>query len=88
MHTNRIEKALDDTSLANGGFLDILKALHQRRSVLQGELGKIHEAIRALGGTTKIARNTGKRKFRHTEATKQKLRLAQKKIWDAKRKRK
>ena len=69
--------------------MDIVKALHQRASVLQEELGKIHEAIRALGGTTKIGtRNTGKRKFRHTAATKRKLRLAQQKIWAAKRKRK
>jgi hypothetical protein len=68
--------------------LDILKALHQRRSVLQDELGKIHEAIRALGGTKIGTRNTVKRKFRHTAATKRKLRLAQKKIWAAKHKRK
>jgi hypothetical protein len=68
--------------------VDIVKALHQRRVELQNELGKIQEAIRALGGTlsaTKIAR-AGKRTYRHSEATKRKLRLAQKKIWDAKRK--
>jgi hypothetical protein len=67
--------------------VDIVKALRQRASVLQEALGKIQEAIRALGGTTKIGtRNTGKRKFRHTAVTKRKLRLAQKKIWAAKRK--
>ena len=55
--------------------MDIIKILKQRASELQDELGKIHEAIRAMTGT-KIARNTGKRKFRHTAATKRKLRLA------------
>jgi hypothetical protein len=68
--------------------MNIVKALHQRRAELQNELGKIQEAIRALGGTlsaTKITR-TGKRKYRHSEATKRKLRLAQQKIWAAKRK--
>jgi hypothetical protein len=65
-------------------FVDILKALHQRASVLQDELGKIQRAIRAMTGI-KIGR-TGKRKFRHSEATKRKLRLSQKKIWAAKRK--
>jgi hypothetical protein len=69
-----------------GGSMDIIKALEDRASALRIELGKIHEAIRALGGTTKIARSTGKRKFRHTVATKRKLRLAQQKIWAAKRK--
>lgn len=65
--------------------MDIVKALRQRASVLQEELGKIHEAIRALTGT-KIARNTGKRKFHHSPETRRKLALAQKKIWAAKRK--
>jgi hypothetical protein len=68
--------------------MDIIKALHQRRTELQNELGKIQEDIRALGGTlsaTEIAR-AGKRTYRHSEATKRKLRLAQQKIW-AKRKR-
>jgi hypothetical protein len=67
--------------------MDIVKALHQRRVELQNELGKIQEAIRALGGTLspKIAR-PGKRTYRHSEATKRKLRLAQQKIWAAKRK--
>jgi hypothetical protein len=63
--------------------LDIIKALQERAAVLQNELGKIQQAIRAMTGT-KIAARTGKRKFRHTEATKQKLRLAQRKIWAAK----
>lgn len=68
--------------------MDIVKALHQRAAVLQNELGKIQQAIRALTGTsTGGVRNSG-RKFRHTAATKRKLRLAQKRIWDAKRKRK
>jgi hypothetical protein len=64
--------------------LDIVKALHQRASVLQDEFGKIQQAIRALGGTN--IRVPNRRKFRHTAATKRKLRLAQKKIWAAKRK--
>jgi hypothetical protein len=67
--------------------LDIIKALHQRASVLQTELERVRQAIRALNGT-KIGSNTGKRKFRHTAATKRKLALAQKKIWAAKHKRK
>jgi hypothetical protein len=67
--------------------LDILKALHQHRDVLRDELNKIQQAIRALTGT-KIGVHSAGRKFRHTAATKRKLRLAQKKIWAAKRKRK
>ena len=38
--------------------MDIVKALHQRAAVLRDELGKIHEAIRAMTGT-KIAARTG-----------------------------
>jgi prophage DNA circulation protein len=68
-------------------ILDIIKALNQRASVLRDELGKIHQAIRALSGAKTGVRNAG-RKFRHTAATKRKLRAAQKKIWAAKRKRK
>jgi hypothetical protein len=69
-------------------ILDIIKALHQRASVLQTELGKIQLAIRAMSGTkpAKVGR-TG-RKWHHTAATKRKLALAQKKIWAAKHKRK
>lgn len=66
--------------------MDIVKALHQRAAVLQNELGKIQQAIRAMSGIKIGVRSAG-RKSRHT-ATKQKLRLAQKKIWAAKRKRK
>ena len=47
--------------------------------------GKIHQAIRALNGTKIGLRGSG-RKWHHTAATKRKLALAQKKIWDAKRK--
>jgi hypothetical protein len=65
--------------------LDIVKALHQRAAVLQNELGKIQQAIRAMSGIKIGVRSAG-RKFRHTAATKRKLRLAQKKIWAAKRK--
>jgi hypothetical protein len=65
--------------------LDILKALHQRASVLQDELGKIQQAIRALSRTKIGVHNPG-RKFRHTAATKRKLRAAQQKIWAAKHK--
>jgi hypothetical protein len=65
--------------------LDIVKALHQRASVLQDELDKIQQAIRALSGT-KIGVRRDEWKWHHTPATKRKLRLAQKKIWDAKRK--
>jgi len=68
-------------------ILDIIKALNQRASVLQDELGKIEKAIRALSRTKIGVRRSG-HKFRHTAATKGKLRLAQKKIWGAKRKRK
>ena len=67
--------------------MDIVKALHQRRAVLQGELDKIQRAIRALSGTiTGGVRNSG-RKFRHTATNKRKLRAAQQKIWAAKHKR-
>ena len=61
--------------------MDILKALHQRASVLENELGKVQEAIRAMTGilSPKTGR-TGKPKYRHSEATKRKLRLAQQKI--------
>jgi hypothetical protein len=74
-------------NLARRGFVDIVKALRQRASVLENELGKIQQAIRAMSGilSPKTGR-TGKRKFRHTEATKRKLRAAQQKIWAAKRK--
>jgi hypothetical protein len=65
--------------------LDIVKALHQRAAELQNELGKIQQAIRALSGAKIGVRNHG-RKFRHTAATKRKLRLAQQRIWAAKRK--
>jgi len=65
--------------------LDIIKALQERAAVLEKELDKIHQAIRAMNGTKTGVRNSG-RKFRHTAATKRKLRLAQKKIWAAKRK--
>jgi hypothetical protein len=65
--------------------MEIIKLLKQRASVLQDELGKIHQAIRAMNGTRTAASNSG-RKFRHTAATKRKLALAQKKIWAAKRK--
>jgi len=65
--------------------LDIIKALRGRAAVLEKELGKIHQAISAMNGSKTGVRNAG-RKFRHTAATKRKLRLAQKKIWAAKRK--
>lgn len=63
-------------------MLDIVKALEQRASVLENELGKIRQAIRALG----IAVRQSGRKWHHTAATKRKLALAQKRIWDKKRK--
>jgi hypothetical protein len=61
---------------------NIVEALERRASVLQNELNKVHQAIRALGV---VVRQSG-RKWHHTAATKRKLALAQKKIWDAKRK--
>jgi hypothetical protein len=69
-------------------ILDIIKALHHRASVLQTELGKIQLAIRAMSGAgpKKIGARK-KRTWHHTAATKRKLALAQKRIWDAKRKR-
>jgi hypothetical protein len=67
--------------------LNIVKALHQRASVLQDELDKIQQAIRALKGTRTGVRRDGW-KWHHTPATKRKLALAQKKLWAAKRKRK
>jgi hypothetical protein len=69
--------------------MDIVKALEDRASVLKTELDKIQRAIQALNGTkTGTERVTVQRKWHHTPATKRKLRLAQKRIWDAKRKRK
>jgi hypothetical protein len=74
--------------LSLGGFMDIVKALDDRASVLRIELNKIQRAIRAMAGTKIVTRSPTRRKFRHTAATKQKLRLAQKKIWATRRKRK
>jgi hypothetical protein len=69
--------------------MDIVRALEARASVLRIELDKIRRAIQAMrgskAGTELVARQ---RKWHHTPATKRKLRLAQKKIWAAKRKRK
>jgi hypothetical protein len=66
--------------------MDIIKALEDRASALRIELDKIQRAIQAMAGTKTPGRTH--QKFRHTEATKRKLRLAQQKIWAAKRKRK
>lgn len=66
--------------------MDIIKALEERASVLKIELDKIQRAIQAMAGTKTTARSPARGKYRHTEATKRKLRAAQKKIWDAKRK--
>jgi hypothetical protein len=69
--------------------MDIIKALEDRASVLRIELDKIQRAIGALNGTkTGTGRVTVQRKWHHTPATKRKLRLAQKKIWATRRKRK
>jgi hypothetical protein len=64
--------------------MDIVKALEDRASALGIELDKIQRAIQAMVGT----RTEARRKFRHSAATKRKLRLAQKKIWATRRKRK
>jgi hypothetical protein len=66
--------------------MDIIKALEDRASALRIELDKIQRAIQAVTGTKTSAHGPTSRKFRHTEATKRKLRLAQQKIWAAKRK--
>jgi hypothetical protein len=66
--------------------MDIIKALEDRASALRIELDKVQRAIQAMAGTKTVTR--ARRKFRHTAETKRKLRLAQKKIWAAKRKRK
>jgi len=68
--------------------MDIIKALEDRASVLRIELDKIQRAIQAMAGTKTPARRKTHRTFRHTAATKRKLRAAQNKIWAAKRKRK
>jgi hypothetical protein len=67
--------------------MDIIKALEDRASALRIELDKVQRAIQAMAGTKTVTRSPARRTFRHTEATKRKLRLAQQKIW-AKRKRK
>lgn len=64
--------------------MDIIKALEDRASSLRIELSKIQRAIQAMAGTKTPTRT--RRKFRHTAETKRKLRLAQQKIWAAKRK--
>jgi len=64
--------------------MDIIKALEDRASSLRIELDKIQRAIRAMAGTKTVTRT--RRKYHHSAATKRKLRLAQKRIWDAKRK--
>jgi hypothetical protein len=61
--------------------MDIIKALEDRASSL-----RVQRAIQAMAGTKTLTRNSPRRKFRHTEATKRKLRAAQQKIWAAKRK--
>jgi hypothetical protein len=66
--------------------MDIIKALEDRASRLRSELDKIQRAIHAMAGTKTPGRT--RRKYHHSAATKRKLRLAQKRIWDAKRKRK
>ena len=65
--------------------MDIIKALEDRASALRIELDKIQRAIQAMAGTKTSTRRSPRRKFRHTAETKRKLRLAQKKIWAAKR---
>jgi hypothetical protein len=66
--------------------MDIVKALEDRASSLRIELDKIQRAILALNGTkTGTERVPRQRKWHHTPATKRKLRLAQKRIWDRKR---
>jgi hypothetical protein len=64
--------------------MDIIKALEDRASSLRSELDKIQRAIQAMAGTKTVTRT--RQKYHHNAATKQKLRLAQKRIWDAKRK--
>jgi hypothetical protein len=73
--------------VSDGALVDIIKALEDRASALRIELDKIQRAIQAMTGTKTVTRSPARRTFRHTEATKRKLRLAQKRIWDAKRKR-
>jgi hypothetical protein len=66
--------------------MDIIKALEDRASALRTELGKIQRAIQAMRGSkTGTAPVARQRKWHHTPATKRKLRLAQKRIWDRKR---
>jgi hypothetical protein len=65
--------------------MNIIKALEDRASALRIELGKIQRAIQAMAGTKTQTHSGTRRKFRHSEATKRKLRAAQKRIWDAKR---
>jgi hypothetical protein len=68
--------------------MDIIKLLEDRASTLRIELDKIQRAIQAITGTKTVTHSPVRRTFRHTEATKRKLRAAQQKIWAAKHKRK
>jgi hypothetical protein len=63
--------------------LDIVKALHARASELKGELSKIHQAIRALNGTTRqgVPRSGGRKTYTHTAATRRKLSIKMKRMW-------
>jgi hypothetical protein len=74
--------------------MDIVTALRMEATRLEGQLGRVRAAIVALNrssmsGTRKSSMRSRKAgTWHHTAATKRKLRLAQKRIWDAKRKRK
>ena len=63
--------------------MDIVKALEDRASSLRSELDKVQRAIQAMAGTKTPGRM--RQKFRHTAATKRKLRLAQQEIWARRR---
>jgi hypothetical protein len=72
--------------------MDIITALRSEATRLEGQLGKVRAAIVALNGSsmngTRKSSMRGRKAgtWHHTAATKRKLRLAQQKIWAAKRK--
>jgi hypothetical protein len=77
--------------------MDIITALKTEAARLEGQLGRVRAAIVALNGSTMNGTRKGAVRGRkagtsgtwhHSEATRRKLSLAQKKIWAAKHKRK
>ena len=76
--------------------MDIITALKTEATRLEDQLGRVRAAIVALNGSSRNGTRKGSARasepkggtWHHSEATRRKLSLAQKKIWAAKHKRK